>query len=180
MNVTFYQNTSDKRYLTKNLINGKTYSGLIIKESLDVLNTVFKIQVTNDSINFIMGFYNYMYVEDLERYYFITDRKLLNGMVAEISGHEDVLMTYPEIRNLNATITRQENIGINDIVDPLLPLQNKKNEVVIEFSNSEFNIGSAGKNDYNFVLNVSGGGSGQTGGGGTSTTDTGTKSGGDK
>ena len=115
MNVTFYQNTSDKRYLTKNLINGKTYSGLIIKESLDVLNAVFKIKVTNDSINLIMGFYNYMYVEDLDRYYFITDRKLLNGMVAEISGHEDVLMTYPEIRNLNATITRQENIGIISI-----------------------------------------------------------------
>ena len=162
MNVTFYQNNSDKRYLTKNLANGKTYSGLIIKENLDGMNPTFRLKVSNDSINMIMGFYNYMYVADLNRYYYITDRKLLNGMVAELKGHEDVLMTFPGIRNLNATITRQENIGINDIVDPLLPLQNKKDEVVIEFSNSEFNIGNAGTGDYNFVLNVSGGGSGQT------------------
>ena len=165
MNVTFYQNNSDKRYLTKNLTNGKTYSGLIIKENLDGMNPIFRLKVSNDSINMIMGFYNYMYVADLNRYYYITDRKLLNGMVAEISGHEDVLMTFQGIRNLDATITRQENIGINDIVDPLLPLKNRKDLSVIEFDSSEFNTSSANASDYNFVLNVSGGGSGQTNGG---------------
>lgn len=163
MNVTFYQNNSDKHYLTKNLTNGKTYSGLIIKDVLDTMNPTFRIQVSNDSINMIMGFYNYMYIEDLNRYYYITDKKLLNGMVAEISGHEDVLMTFSGIRNLDATITRQENVGINDIVDSLLPLQNRKELAVIEFDSSEFNISSAGLGSYNFVLNVSGGGSGQTG-----------------
>ena len=166
MNVTFYQNNSDKRYLTKNLTNGKTYSGLIIKDVLDTMNPTFRIQVSNDSINMIMGFYNYMYVEDLNRYYYITDRKLLNGMVAEISGHEDVLMTFQGIRNLDATITRQENIGINDIVDSLLPLQNRKELAVVEFESSEFNITGASGSSYNFVLNVSGGGSGQTESGG--------------
>lgn len=166
MNVTFYQNNSDKRYLTKNLTNGKTYSGLIIKDVLDTMNPTFRIKVSNDSINMIMGFYNYMYVEDLNRYYYITDRKLLNGTVAEISGHEDVLMTFQGIRNLDATITRQENIGINDIVDSLLPLQNRKELAVVEFESSEFNITGANGSSYNFVLNVSGGGSGQTEGGG--------------
>ena len=159
MNVTFYQNNSDKRYLTKNLSNGKTYSGLIIKDSLDVLNPKFRLQVSNDSINMIMGFYNYMYIEDLNRYYYITDRKLLNGMVAEISAHEDVLMSFQGIRNLDATITRQENIGINDIVDSLLPLKNRKDLAVIEFESSEFNITGATSGSYNFVLNISGGGS---------------------
>ena len=159
MNVTFYQNNSDKRYLTKNLSNGKTYSGLIIKDSLDVLNPTFRLQVSNDSINMIMGFYNYMYIEDLNRYYYITDRKLLNGMIAEISAHEDVLMSFQGIRNLDATITRQENIGINDIVDSLLPLKNRKDLAVIEFESSEFNITGATSGSYNFVLNISGGGS---------------------
>ena len=163
MNVTFYQNNSDKRYLTKNLTNGKTYSGLIIKENLDGMNPVFRLKVSNDSINMIMGFYNYMYIPDLNRYYYITGRKLLNGMVAELSGHEDVLMTFQGIRNLNATITRQENIGVNDIVDSLLPLQNRKELAVIEFESSEFNITGANSSSYNFVLNVAGGGRGNVG-----------------
>ena len=85
-----------------------------------------------------------------------------NGMyIVQLSV--DVLMTYVDgIKNLTATISRQENIGINDIVDSLLPLQNRKDLAVIEFESSEFNISSASTSDYNFVLNVSGGGSGQT------------------
>ena len=78
----------------------------------------------------------------------------------------DVLMTYVDgIKNLSATISRQENIGINDIVDSLLPLQNRKELAVIEFESSEFNITSANNGSYNFVLNVTGGGSGQSSGG---------------
>ena len=65
------------------------------------------------------------------------------------------------IKNLSATISRQENIGINDIVDSLLPLQNRKDLAVIEFESSEFNITNATQTSNNFVLNVSGGGSGQ-------------------
>ena len=127
------------------------------------MNPTFRLKVSNDSINMIMGFYNYMYIPDLNRYYYITGRKLLNGMVAELSGHEDVLMTFQGIRNLNATITRQENIGVNDIVDSLLPLQNRKELAVIEFESSEFNITGANSSSYNFVLNVAGGGRGNGG-----------------
>ena len=68
-------------------------------------------------------------------------------------------MTYADaIKNLSATISRQENIGINDIVDSLLPLQNRKDLAVIEFESSEFNIVNASTSSYNFVLNVAGGG----------------------
>ena len=106
---------------------------------------------------------NYAYIADYQRYYYVDSVTIgRNGMyVVQLSV--DVLMTYADaIRNLSATISRQENIGINDIVDSLLPLQNRKELAVIEFESSEFNIASAGTGDYNFVLNVSGGGSGQT------------------
>ena len=106
---------------------------------------------------------NYAYIADYQRYYYVDSVTVgINGMyVVQLSV--DVLMSYVEgIKNLSATISRQENIGINDIVDSLLPLQNRKELAVIEFESSEFNIGSAGTGDYNFVLNVSGGGSGQT------------------
>ena len=106
---------------------------------------------------------NYAYIPDYQRYYYVDSVTVgRNGMyVVQLSV--DVLMSYVDgIKNLSATISRQENIGINDIVDSLLPVQKRKNLAVIEFENSEFNISNAGTGDYNFVLNVSGGGSGQT------------------
>ena len=104
---------------------------------------------------------NYAYIPNYQRYYYVDSVTVgRNGMyVVQLSV--DVLMTYADaIRNLSATISRQENIGINDIVDSLLPLQNRKELAVIEFESSEFNITNANTSSYNFVLNVAGGGKG--------------------
>ena len=106
---------------------------------------------------------NYAYILDYNRYYYVDSVTVgRNGMyIVQLSV--DVLMTYVDgIKNLYATISRQENIGINDIVDSLLPLQNRKELAVIEFESSEFNIANANASSYNFVLNVAGGGSGQS------------------
>ena len=109
---------------------------------------------------------NYAYIVDYKRYYYVDSVTVgRNGMyIVQLSV--DVLMSYADgIKNLTATISRQENIGINDIVDSLLPLQNRKELAVIEFESSEFNITTANNGSYNFVLNVTGGGSGQSNGG---------------
>lgn len=111
---------------------------------------------------------NYAYIADYNRYYYVNSVTVgRNGMyIVQLSV--DVLMSYVEgIKNLSATLSRQENIGINDIVDSLLPLQNRKDLAVIEFESNEFNIATAGTGDYNYVLNVSGGGSSQDSGGET-------------
>lgn len=106
---------------------------------------------------------NYAYIADYQRFYYVDSVTVgRNGMyIVQLSV--DVLMTYADgIKNLSATISRQENIGINDIVDSLLPLQNRKNLAVIEFESSEFNISNAGTSSYNFVLNVAGGGNSES------------------
>ena len=73
----------------------------------------------------------------------------------------DVLMTYQsQILNLDCLISRQENIKPNFVRDDLLPLKNEKTLKIIEFSDNEFNLNSADENSYNFILNVSGGGTG--------------------
>ena len=102
---------------------------------------------------------NYAYIADYQRYYYVDSVTVgRNGMYA-VQLSVDVLMSYADgIKNLSATISRQENIGINDIVDSLLPLQNRKELAVIEFESSEFNIANANTSSYNFVLNVAGGG----------------------
>lgn len=104
---------------------------------------------------------NYAYIADYQRYYYVDSVTVgRNGMyIVQLSV--DVLMSYVDgIKNLSATISRQENIGVNEIVDSLLPIEKNKELAVIELSQSEFNISTANTSSYNFVLNVSGGGNG--------------------
>ena len=154
MQIKFGYTFDDRRKLTKNinwseLFDCKPYSDYNISApNLLIVNGTGAIANNN-----------YAYITDYNRYYFVDSVTVgRNGMyIVQLSV--DVLMTYADaIKNINATISRQENIGINDIVDSLLPLQNRKELAVIEFESSEFNISSASTGDYNFVLNVSGGG----------------------
>ena len=104
---------------------------------------------------------NYAYIPNYQRYYYVDSVTVGRNGIYVVQLSIDVLMTYADaIRNLSATISRQEKIGINDIVDSLLPLQNRKELAVIEFESSECNIANANTSSYNFVLNVAGGGKG--------------------
>ena len=107
---------------------------------------------------------NYAFI-DLGRtvYYFVDKIEFLTGGRIVIHLIEDVLATYSdEILQLNCLITRQENIKSNFIVDNFLPLKNEKTIKVIEFDNSEFNLSTATKDSYNFLLTVAGGGTSGT------------------
>lgn len=162
--VQFFKCSDDNRVVSKNLtaFPNNQYTGVIPKGEFNIMKPQLIIKVDSANIGELMGFANYMYIPELGRYYYIQSKSLLTGNRISITGAIDVLKTYDSgIRNLNGTITRQENIGINDIVDSLLPLKNRKDLAVIEFDSSEFNITSATANSNNFVLNVSGGGSGQ-------------------
>ena len=101
---------------------------------------------------------NYAFISDYGRYYFVDSVTVGRNGVYIVQLSIDVLMTYADgIKKINATISRQEDIGINDIVDSLLPLKNSKDLAVIEMSNSDFNISSASANSNNFVLTIAGG-----------------------
>lgn len=159
--VQFFKCSDDNRVVSKSLtaFSNNQYNAITPKENLNIMRPQIIVKVDSSNIGELMGFANYMYIVELGRYYYIQDKSLLTGNRISLSGSIDVLMTYNTgIRNLNGTITRQENIGINDIVDSLLPLQNRKDLAVIEFESSEFNISNASSNSYNFVLNVAGGG----------------------
>ena len=161
MQIKFGYTFDDKRKLTKNVNWSESFECKPYTDYNISAPTLLIVDGTGAITN-----HNYAYIADYSRYYFVDSVTIgRNGMyIVQLSI--DVLMTYADgIKNINATISRQENIGINDIVDSLLPLQNRKELAVIEFASSEFNIAHAGDYTYNFVLNVSGGGSGQTSGG---------------
>ena len=158
MQIKFGYTFDDRRKLEKSVTWFDTFD---CKPYTDYNISVPNLLIVN--ANGAIANNNYAYIADYKRYYYVDSVTVgRNGMyVVQLSV--DVLMSYVDgIKNLSATISRQENIGINDIVDSLLPLQNRKELAVIEFESSEFNISSANTSNYNFVLNVSGGGSGQT------------------
>lgn len=116
------------------------------------------IIITTGSVDNLMTTVNYMYISELERYYYITNKKLLLGDRVQLSGSIDVLKTYSsQIEGLTALITRQENIGINDVEDKQLPLKPYRETKVLEFPESPFtNIEGENTDQRFFVLNIFG------------------------
>ena len=155
MEVQFGTTFDDRRKVNKTVTFTKTINCDVYKES-SITNPMLILDAS-------VGNVNYFYVPLWQRYYYITDIQYTKGVKMIVTGHTDVLQSFSAgIRNLNCIISRQENIGINDIIDDKLPILNNKKLSVIEFSQSDFNAESASTGTYNFVLNVAGGGGGQS------------------
>lgn len=155
-----------KNSIIKNFETLKTIDGNMIEQMMlsDLECKVILKYTTNFSFLSKSKLCNYAYINNGRRiYYFIDSAEFLPGNRIVYTMKEDVLQTYSaEILQMNCLITRQENIGINFIVDNFLPLKNEKKIKVIEFDNSEFNLNTATKDSYNFLLTVAGGGTSGT------------------
>lgn len=103
MDIMIYNNTSEKVKVGKTLTNVRDISGEL-KEACDIINPVIIISGEN------LSSYNYLYIPIFNRYYFITDIKVIRNNLWEISCHCDVLETYKdEIKSQKAIVARQEN-----------------------------------------------------------------------
>ena len=113
MTVTFYNNTSDKRVLNKTLTGATAVSGVSLYDSTSVTAPVLKM---SGGATKIVSF-NYVYIADFGRYYYITDFTCENGYVL-ISCKVDVLKTYAtEIKACSCIAKRSEsdfNFYLND------------------------------------------------------------------
>lgn len=89
---------------------GKTLSeGLSFEVELKAGTSILKPVLLLASPTALTG-YNYMYISDFGRYYFIDDIKSVRNGQWEISAHVDVLETYKTaIKNNTAVIKRQQN-----------------------------------------------------------------------
>ncbi len=89
MEITLYTNNSEKNKLEKSLSNAKKLSGKLREES-SIANPSILIQTENPS-NF-----NYAYIPEFKRYYFITDTISVRANIWRISLHCDVLMSFKD------------------------------------------------------------------------------------
>ena len=112
MTVIFYTYNGIKNKINKQLSSGFTVNDVIVQNDFDI--TDFDLLIKNNNFNLE---YNYCFIPDLNRYYFIENIEKMNGSIYKIRITVDVLKSFStQIENINAIITKSENPN-NNFVD---------------------------------------------------------------
>lgn len=145
MNITLYVNHSEKNKIDKNLTNNFSLSGSL-RDATNIVNPVILIEI-NEISN-----YNYCYISDFKRYYFITDITVIRTGLFAISLMVDVLESFKtDIKNLSVILLNTQNVGLNNY----LPSQVFRNNVKSKTDIINF---PSGLNDSGeFILITAGG-----------------------
>lgn len=99
MNIELYVTGSERQALRKTLQNQLSLTGSLRGES-SVIRPSFLIETANPSN------YNYCFIPDFNRYYFITDITSVRTNIWRIDCSIDVLMSYQaEILNLDVIVS---------------------------------------------------------------------------
>lgn len=105
MEIKLYKTSSPRKKLVKELTDGITLVGTLRAQS-SVMSPTFTVQDTA-----IVG-YNYCYIPDFGRWYYINGIDALRSNLYELSLGIDVLMTYAnEIKNNYAIVDKVESLG---------------------------------------------------------------------
>ena len=145
--IKLCHNSSPAEKIEKDLDSGVEITGCVLKEPTSILRPVVKILTTDSSIYT----YNYMYISEFERYYFIDDIVSNHNNKWEISAHVDVLETYKNgILAQSAVIRRQQNNYNLYLNDPDFMTYNYDMIQTKKFTASEFN------KTLNYILAVNG------------------------
>lgn len=103
MEIKLYKTSSPRKKLVKDLTDEITLVGTLRAQS-SVMSPTFTVQDTS-----VVG-YNYCYIPDFGRWYYINGIDALRANLYELSLGIDVLMTYAaDIRNNTAIIDRTQN-----------------------------------------------------------------------
>ena len=114
MEIILYKSSSDPRVVTKTISDAITYSTATARDAFDAMGGSIIIATSSD-----LSDYNYAYISDVGRYYYIKDITVLRDGVWQLTISIDVLMTYDSaIRALHGTVDRQTNVNNGYISDP--------------------------------------------------------------
>ena len=136
MDILLYNNTSERNALTKTLTNQTTYTG-ILKNDCSVINPTFILNETNPS-----GF-NYAYIAEFARYYYIVDVISISNGIWEITLMCDVLMSFAsDILSCSAIVEDTEtNETTNYIESDIYQALVKTKTDILEFPNGLLDSG---------------------------------------
>jgi len=97
VHITLYNYNNRKDIINKTLTDGVSVKGLI-RDGFDIVKPTVIIRWDN------IFTYSYLYIEELNRYYFVDSFRVLENKTYELTLSVDVLMTYRD-KILTATAT---------------------------------------------------------------------------
>lgn len=105
MNIILYDNKSPKNKIGKTLVNANNITGTLRSET-----STSNIQMLLNIVD--LNPYNYMYISDFDKYYFITNIISVRTGLWLVSASIDVLESYKnEILQLNVILSDTESVG---------------------------------------------------------------------
>ena len=110
--IVLMNNQEELNKITKNPTTVRTLTGTL-REETDIVDPEINIEFDGTLTDC-----NYMYISQLNRYYFITKIESIRTKLWRVYGHCDVLKTYANaILNTEAVVARSEskyNLYLND------------------------------------------------------------------
>lgn len=158
MNVTFYQNFSD-RYTVYKSISEITSVDCKLIDGCSVDTPVIRIRY-----NSALTRCNYAYIADWGKYYYVENPRLEIGGQMQLNLTVDVLQTYADaISQLNVNAVYAQGTNRTYVPDARVAMQNAIDIQTIAFP---FAVGSPNFSTNSYVMTVIGGASSPATGGG--------------
>lgn len=133
MTIVLYTSTAEERVLNKSgyLTQVSTLTGTL-RSGTNLVDPSIIIELDT------LPNFNYVYIQDFNRYYFVRDINNLNNKLWEIRLHCDVLFSHiSDILNLECDIGRNEYNYNLMLDDKKRVMTNKYNLQIIETPNAE-------------------------------------------
>lgn len=111
MNITFYKNSSEKEKIGKSLSSGLTLSGNL-RDECSITSPSILVEATS------LVDYNYCYITEFKRYYFISDIVSVRNNLWRVSLKCDVLESFKsDILNSSCIVNKQQNQSYSNNID---------------------------------------------------------------
>ena len=111
MNITFYKNSSEKEKIGKSLSSELTLSGNL-RDECSITSPSILVEATS------LVDYNYCYIPEFKRYYFISDITSVRNNLWRVSLKCDVLESFKsDILNSSCIVKKQQNQSYSNNID---------------------------------------------------------------
>lgn len=144
MTITVYKISDDRRVVNKTLGTAVATLTAVFKNDADILYPVLEVAYNASVLTA-----NYLYIDTLQRYYYIKNIKLDRQRIF-LECEVDVLKSYyNEIKNLTCVVSRQENNYNTYLNDGVWRNLQPKEVITLPFTQSFYR-------PCNFVMTVGG------------------------
>ena len=128
MDIFFYTSSAEPNSFPKVLGSAIRYQGEL-RDECDILNPVLTIEGLNPDTTF-----NYCYIPDFKRYYFITESSVVRTGLIEFVLHVDVLQSWSsQILEQEGVILRNEYEYDSMLIDDMVNILPNNDGITIEF-----------------------------------------------